>query len=260
MAGRLATLVKRGLNQLGLDVVRSGQGGWFAGRPATAVRPVGSLPSFLQDIAARGFQAKYVLDVGANRGLWSLEVRRVYPSARFTLVEPQVEMKASLERFCAESPGSRWINAGAGSAPGELPFLAAPDTVSSTFIVDPSQVTNPGGGQLRTVPIVTLDSLYADRPGELPDIIKIDAEGFEMEVLKGGQTLLGHAELVALEVNFWGDPPRTPTFRDLIDFMGDAGYSPYDFTWFYRRLSDGAMGLVEIVFARDHGILRGAKQ
>src|SRR4051812_32277785 len=137
MARRLARFVKRGLNRLGLDVVRSGEGGWFAGRPATAgrpggalpgllpdvgargVRPVGSLPSFLQDVAARGFRPDHVLDVGANQGLWSRDVRRVFPAARFTLVEPQAEMKARLDQFCAESPGSRWVNAGAGSARGE---------------------------------------------------------------------------------------------------------------------------------------------
>src|SRR6059058_5342275 len=98
MARRLAKLVKRGLNRLGMDVVRSGEGGWLAGRPATAVRPVGSLPSFLQDVAARGFRPNHVLDVGANQGLWSRDVRRVFPAAQFTLVEPQVEMKARLEQ------------------------------------------------------------------------------------------------------------------------------------------------------------------
>lgn len=45
---------------------------------------------------------------------------------------------------------------------------------------------------------------------------------------------------------------------ELINFMTEKGYSPYDFTYFCRRPFDGALGLAEIAFAKEQGVLRAS--
>jgi FkbM family methyltransferase len=217
--------------------------------------PHGNLAAFCANISARGFYPRRILDVGANKGDWSREVKTVFPNALFTLIEPQIEMRMFLNRFCAETKGSRWINAGAGAFEGELRLTVCADTVSSSFLVTDEEAI---GSRLpqRLVRVITLDSVCRDVLAAIPEIVKLDVEGFEHEVLKGSQTLLGKTELFLLELTFFSPRTNAKTFYEMIAIMADYGYFIYDFTCFERRPYDNALGLCEAVFARDRGYLR----
>lgn len=64
-------------------------------------RPIGNLKAFLEDIRSRGFSPNLVLDVGANRGDWTLMAKEVFQKASFLLIEPQAEMRKSLNEHRA---------------------------------------------------------------------------------------------------------------------------------------------------------------
>jgi FkbM family methyltransferase len=213
-----------------------------------------NLATFFSSVAARGFKPTHVLDVGANKGNWSRTVRAVFPEATFTLIEPQIEMATDLERFCAETPGARWIAAGAGAVPGELKFFVCPDTVSSTFQMTEEKAKQYGYTQ-STVPVVTVDDVCRDICA-VPELIKLDVEGFEDKVLNGSQTLLGKTELILLELVFFGLRSGSKTAAEMIQIMADFGYVLYDFTSFQFRPYDGALGLCEAPFAKANGLLR----
>src|SRR5688572_10160286 len=82
---------------------------------ASETRPVGEMKELLEDLKYRGLTCETILDVGANFTKWSRMAKTVFPKANFYLVEPQVEMKEHLEKFCSEFQGSSYINAGAGA-------------------------------------------------------------------------------------------------------------------------------------------------
>lgn len=219
--------------------------------------PKGAVAPFLRNLGMRGFYPRNVVDVGANKGRWSEKALTVFPDARYTLLEPQIEMKEHLDRFCARHPGVRWINAGAGAVNGELPFTLTGST-SSTFTYSPEQARDLGHQQ-RAVPVVTLDHVCAEHVGAIPELVKIDAEGFEFEILKGAASLLGKTEIFLLELPLIHPRPRALLFRDAVAQMAEYGYDVYDFTTFQKRPYDGAIGQAEVVFARSDGFLRGYK-
>jgi FkbM family methyltransferase len=224
----------------------------------SAKLPKGAVAPFLRQIGMRGFYPRNVVDVGANKGLWSEKALTVFPHARYVLLEPQIEMKEHLDRFCARHPGRvQWINAGAGPASGELPFTLTGAT-SSTFTFSVEQARELGHQQ-RSVPVVTLDDVCAKYVGAIPELVKIDAEGFEFEILKGATTLLGEVEIFLLELPFIHPRPGALLFRDAVARMADYGYDVYDFTTFQPRPYDGAIGQAEVVFARSDGFLRRYK-
>lgn len=216
--------------------------------------PKGDLVATCRNLGSRGFYPERVVDIGANRARWSDAVKRVFPAAEFTLVEPQVEMEADLKRFCEKHPGSRYIIAGAGAENGELP-LALVGGTSTTFAMDAEKAQRLGI-ERRNVPVRTLDSLCEELVGGVPDMVKIDAEGFEFEIMKGATKMLGEIELFLLELPFFKTYPGGLNFSESIAAMADYGYEVYDFTWFHRRPHDNATGQCEAVFARREGFLR----
>lgn len=218
--------------------------------------PKAKLSATMLNLAERGFAPKQILDIGANKGRWSQDAQTVFPDCAFTLVEPQVEMKPHLDRFCSGDPDRQWIEAGVGQKNDRMLFTVVPDTVSSSFAFTEEQATLSGYEQ-REVSIYSLNHLIEHHIGSVPDIIKIDAEGFEHEILLGGDRAWGKCELVFLEAHMLGDDDHPSSLISLTRTMSDLGYAPYDFTWFGKRPTDeGAIGLCEVAFALKDGFLR----
>jgi hypothetical protein len=124
------------------------------------------------------------------------------------------------------------------------------DLVGSSYVADHL----PPGGTWRPTSIVTLDSLANARRS--PDLVKIDVQGFELEVLRGSEALFGSTELFIVEVNFFRFNKRVPLVSEVVSFMADRGYEVYDVAEILPRPRDGALGQADIAFARREGILR----
>ena len=221
-------------------------------------RPVGQMPCFLEDVAARGFKPRSILDVGANKGDWSRMAAEVYPNASFLLIEPQHEMHLHLEQFCRDFPKARWVEAGSGATEGELTLTIWDDMEGSSFLPEENTPLTIGKKR-RSVKIVTIDSLY-DCKTDLPDLVKLDVQGFELEALKGAQMLFGRTELFILEVSLYECTPHCPLFSEVVGFMTQRGYEVYALPGFMRRPFDAALGQADIAFARRDGFLRASNE
>ena len=217
--------------------------------------PKGDLVSTLYNFSRRGFKPQCIVDVGANRGKWSRHAMLVYPDAEYLLLEPQIEMKPHLDRLCRDATQAKWIQAGAADENGELAFTVAPDTVSSTFGLS-ADAARQSGMEQRPIPVRTLNDLVEHELHRVPELVKIDAEGFEMKIIEGASDLLGETEAIFMEAHLLSAPNDPCNFANMVTRMADYGYEPYDFTWFGKRPSDGAVSLCEIVFVRRDGFLR----
>lgn len=222
-------------------------------------RPIGSYRSFLEDVRAREFSPELVLDVGANQGLWTTMAKDIWPDANFLLIEPQVEMKKHLDDLCSSSENVAWIEAGAGAEQGKLALTMGEDLTQSTFLpyLDKELLRK---GQQREISMITIDSLLASRKLGAPDLVKLDVQGFELEVLRGADSLIGSTELFVMEVSLFPFMPGMPVLREVIEFMGERGYEVYDIAGYLRRPLDGALGQIDLAFARSGGLLRRSSE
>jgi FkbM family methyltransferase len=215
------------------------------------------MQGLLEDLRARDFSPRAILDVGAHRGDWSRVAKGIWPQADCFLIEPQAEMGPDLEQFCRDFPGARWFQAGAGSTPGELTLTVRMDDLGgSHFLTERTEegVLNPC--QQRRVPIVTIDGLLDRAEIPLPQLAKLDVQGFELEVLRGGTKLFGATEVFILEVSLFEFMKGQPIFHEVVAFMAERGYGVYDVPGFLRRPRDGALGQVDLCFVKLDGILR----
>lgn len=135
------------------------------------------------------------IDVGANLGVYSLPMARLAGSqGRIYAYEPGSEARGLLEQ-------SRDINTANNL---EIFNLALSDSErDGRLILGSSSELNALGdiGEGEAVHITSLDSEDAIRGWASPDFIKIDAEGEEERILRGGKNFfLRHSPLVMFEI------------------------------------------------------------
>jgi FkbM family methyltransferase len=227
--------------------------GLFVSKDTTL--PKSNLKSFLTKLKRTGYQPELVLDIGANKSSWSLEVASFFPDTQFFLVEPQHELKNYLESFCTRFTGSNYLLKGVGAKVGFKIFTVFKDTVSSSFYTPQDKIKRLNLEQ-RDVEITTIDQIVkVDLNGKVPDLVKIDAEGGEYDILLGAKSVLGISELIFLELNLIENNDEKD-FVGMINIMKSYGYVPLDFTWFYSNQVDGFPVLAEVAFALNKGKIR----
>jgi FkbM family methyltransferase len=256
VAGRLfgQSYPEAGLPSIGDSVLQATEPPASAG---SVGRPIGNVQSFLEDIKARGFVPRGMLDVGANRGDWSSMALSVFPASQAVMIEPQQEMRPYLDALCANDSRCRAFICGAGREEGELVLTIWEDTYGSSYTV-PKSLKLLNEGKQRITPIRTVDNLLQELgPSFEPDLVKVDVQGFEIEVLRGGDSLFGRTDVFILETTLLvGDSPLWPSTRQVVEFMGSKGYEIYDITSFLRKPSDGSLGQIDFAFVKKEGMFR----
>lgn len=242
--------LKKILRKMGFDLKRIPRT-----YPKSVGYPIGDIELFLHGIKERGFTPKGIIDVGANKGHWAVLAAEVFPNAKVIMIEPQDEMRAPLEILCLRDKRFSYVQAGAAKECGELVQTIWPDLAGSSFLPQVDQDALKKGTQ-RITPVTTIDKILQNNPDFIPDMIKLDIQGFELEALRGASSAFGQTELFVMETNLFEFSPSMPLTSECIQFMKDRGYELYDITGYLRRPFDGALGQVDLAFAKIGGVLR----
>lgn len=222
-------------------------------------RPVGDMAGLLEDMKRRGLHCSFIMDVGANQAHWSRMAKNIFTGARFCLIEPQKEMKVSLQAFCDEYQDSFFIETGAGST-NEVRILTIWDDLLGSSFLPAADNNLKQQHKQRAIELKTIDSIIEEQKAEYPQLIKLDIQGFELEALKGAEKTFGHTEVYILEVSLFAFEDNMPQFAEVINFMQSRGYVVYDFPGFLRRPYDGALGQCDVCFVKANGFLHASNR
>jgi FkbM family methyltransferase len=160
-----------------------------------------------------------VIEVGANMGVHTVplatELARLGRS--MFVFEPQPVI---FQQLCANLAINGLMNVTAlpyacGSEHGTVSFTA-PDYCSPGNFGGTSMSASAATPSVRTAPCHTLDSLIQDAPVSL---IKIDVEGYELQVLQGASNILAHSHPVLYVEN-----DRAEHSAQLIQWLMNQGY------------------------------------
>jgi FkbM family methyltransferase len=144
-----------------------------------------------------------VLDVGASRGQFALFALSRFPQAAIRSFEP---LPGARDKLKVVTAGRVEIVAAAvGAEPGRAELnVSAQDDSSSLLPIGRRQVAEYPGTEATTtieVDVVTLASVLSEAlPG--PVLLKIDVQGFELDVLRGAGELLSKVDEVFVECSF----------------------------------------------------------
>jgi FkbM family methyltransferase len=234
--GMLKSVIKEALELVGIDV--------------QIIRHWPNLHFFMRSWKKLGLAPKFVIDIGANHGDWTRIVSSFFPAADFLMIEPQERLRG-FSRDLLARPNIRWQTAGVGDVPGRL-LLSIPSRDDAASFLEPESAG--GDGILRVeVDVTTLNDIHR-LERRMPDMVKIDAEGFDMRVLRGASDLFGGTEIFFIECTICATGPEN-TLLSVCSFMDANGYRPADFTDLNRNKKNGSLVLCEIVFIRKNSPL-----
>ena len=170
------------------------------------------------------------IDVGANSGSYSILAGAVCGS-KVLAIEPVESTFQRLVRNLALNnlkQSSTALNVGLGAENDFLMMTSGMDTTNRIFIGHEQHATV-------RVEIKTLDVVAQNLN---PALIKIDVEGWETNVLKGGLDTLKKASLEALiiELNESGSSYGYLD-RDIVDMLQSLSFRPFSYDPFKRELT-----------------------
>jgi FkbM family methyltransferase len=206
----------------------------------------------LDSLARRGFSPRRILDIGAFEGEWSNMARAIWPAADLVMIEANPD-KVALLRDNPRLKNATVIESLLGPTDGADVEFHLMESGSSVF-EEHSGVPR----RLITLTQRTLDSMTRDLGGV--DLIKIDVQGYELEVLKGGPQTLASAQAILIELSLIEINEGAPLLDQALSFMRAAGFVAYDILELHRRPLDGAMNQIDVLFVGENSVLRGDKR
>jgi FkbM family methyltransferase len=209
------------------------------------------LDRFYTLLKSLDFNPKHIVDVGANRGTWTREALKYFPDCQFTLFEPQAEMKESIKDILASNPNVSFNAMGAGKQKGSFNFTIVDRDDSCSFRFTEEEAANRGFKQIE-IPVITLNEFIPERKLTVPDIIKIDAEGLDLDVLEGASDFFGFTEIFMVEAGVMAKNIKNSAAA-VTQYMNENGYRLFDITDMNRTMKHQALWLVEFVFVKKSG-------
>lgn len=211
------------------------------------------VPSTEASLAAmkrRGFSPKAAIDVGAYSGEWTIAFRQLYPQTRVLMVEPQPARKERLQALTHVHNGVEFapVLLGPAAAAGVTFYQAE---TGSSVLRDPGN----NAAQPAAMEMTTLDAVTRGTPFERADFLKLDVQGYELEVLKGAEEILKSVEAVMMEVNLIGVYEGAPLVHEAVAYMAAHGFRVYDVCTFFRRPYDNALWQLDMIFVRASSLL-----
>lgn len=177
----------------------------------------------------KDFHFNTIIDIGGNEGQFADKMHALFPQAIIYSFEPIQATFKRLQKNFANNPQVRCINLALGEAPGELSFNVNESTASSSFLEMSDVHKKSFDFAVKVEPVVvkldTLDNVISLTENQLPLLIKIDVQGFEDKVIKGGLRLLKDAAMVICEVSFTELYKEQPLFHDIYDLLHREGFA-----------------------------------
>jgi FkbM family methyltransferase len=194
-----------------------------------------------------GFTPQTVIDVGAAVG--TPELYEAFPEAHLVLIEPLHECRDELERMLSTRRGERFEVA-VGSDEGIATLHVDPEAPWVSSILRPTRPHDGSAPVDRAVPITTLDRLVEEHAWTGPFGLKLDAEGFELEILKGATRLLADTQFVIAEVSVVARFEGGYTFAEFVALMDKRGFALCDVLDGWKARPAGSVIFLDALFRR----------
>jgi FkbM family methyltransferase len=168
--------------------------------------------------------------------MWSCAINRVFPQAQYELFEPLSETldayREATEKQLVAYPNFRLHKIGLGDTNGVQEMAIFTGGFGSTFL-EIGRITKIADrlkeekrlDDIASFPVHRLDDFVAEQQLALPQIIKMDTQGYELAIVNGGRETVKKADILIIETWLYrGYGVTTPLLHEIMDVVGELGF------------------------------------
>lgn len=184
-----------------------------------------------------GFHPAIVYDIGAHEGLWSEMCQAVLAPAKCLLFEPQPEFQRRAQARQPQPPAEWLILPMALGDREEIETLHVTRNAAASSLLSPLTAAIPETEAVAEskVQVMPLDRLVTVQRLPLPDLVKVDVQGFEGRVLAGGRETLRHARKIVVEVSLHALYQGQSLLPDVLATLTEWGFELDDMHETFRQ-------------------------
>lgn len=178
-----------------------------------------------------------LVDVGIGQNgtpyLW-----KHFINCQFIFIDPLEECRSVVENYLEMNNHNIFIPTALGATNNTTTINVA-NSIHHSSLLDRTSLSYKGEPvERRLVPLRRLDDVVARIKLKYPLGIKIDTEGYELEVLKGAYQTLIHTAFVIMEVRYRKSFEGSYSFFEIMKYMVQAGFIPFDVLEINKRCLD----------------------
>jgi FkbM family methyltransferase len=204
----------------------------------------------------QAFAIGTIVDIGANVGQFASLARSAFPRAHIVCFEPLPDCVARLQRRFRNDDRFRAFPVAVGSEAAEREIFRSAYSPSSSFLQVEKRLRDAFPSAAATVPVRVkverLDAVLEPLRLDGPLLLKIDAQGTELEVLRGARRTLERCSLILLEVSLRRLYVGEPLFAEVHQHLVANGFSLAGLAGRLRDPHDHRLLQLDAIFERDH--------
>jgi len=217
---------------------------------------VPEIPTSLERLSELGFKPTQVFDVGAYKGDFANLCLKYFPSARIACFEVLEHRVEQLNLLASTNSRVQIFPTLLGSEIQEQVKFNQAETASSVLIEKVPQ-----NFPVKCYPMTTIDKLVDDNfKGKSPDFLKLDVQGYELEVLKGAEKSLQGIQVILAEISLLDIHQNVPLLSEMIRWLDERNWVAYDICGLTRRPLDQALWQADFIFVPRDSKLRSDKR
>jgi FkbM family methyltransferase len=169
-----------------------------------------------------------IIDVGANSGQFTKVAAHLYPQAQIHTFEPLPDLYPIIKKKFGSNPNIKTYNIALGNEDGTILFNKNKFGHTSSVLEisqDNIHFTRKDNEleQIR-VQIMKLDSLALPVDKTNLSLLKLDVQGYELEVLKGADETIKAIGYIIIEANLEELYSSQPSFNTMNNYLQDKGF------------------------------------